>query len=310
MLPPPSIAASISLRISDLDGGTRDLLHPGAKLQIGSHPDSGLVLSGRGVAGYHCVLETTPTGYVLRDRGSRTGTFVNNERLTEPRELATGDRIYIGEYQLELTSPPPAAARVARKPASIVTRMPPPGASPIATPSRVLPAAVLVALVAGGTWALWPAAAPVTPITATAARIAAGATRPAPTPAPARPRTTVHHEVIPGETIADIAARYGVSATQLIADHDLNPDQPPPPGTELVFAAIVVIGVTGGAAGHSAQVPPVVATRVMSTAAGSTRERGAIAGGGGGIRVTIEAGLRATRAAGGGLRSSSTTSPM
>ena len=238
MLPAPSITASISLRISDLDGGTRDLLHPGAKLQIGSHPDSGLVLSGRGVAGYHCVLETTPTGYVLRDRGSRTGTFVNNERLTEPRELATGDRIYIGEYQLELTSPPPAAARVARKPASIVTRMPPPGASPIATPSRVLPAAVLVALVAGGTWALWPAAAPVTPITTIAARTAAEATRPASTLAPARPRTTVHHEVIPGETIADIAARYGVSAVQLIADHDLNPDQPPPPGTELVFAAI------------------------------------------------------------------------
>jgi len=231
--------ASISLRISDLDGATRELVHPGAKLQIGSHPDSGLVLAGRGVAEYHCVLETTRTGHVLRDRGSRTGTFVNNERLTEPRELAAGDRIYIGEYQLELISPPPAAP-AAPGPASIITRTPPrPPAPGIRARSRVGPALVLVALIAaaGGTWALWPAAAPVTPITTIAAQAAAEASRPRPAPAPTRPRTVVHHEVIPGETIADIAARYGVSATQLIADHDLNPDQPPPAGTELVFEA-------------------------------------------------------------------------
>ena len=236
---------SISLRISDLDGGARELLHPGAKLQIGSHPDSGLVLSGRGVAEYHCVLETTRTGYVLRDRGSRTGTFVNNERLTEPRELAPGDRLYIGEYQLELLTPPPAPdpPPIQRGPVSIITRVPPrPAPAPAPARSRVGPALVLVALLlaAGGTWALWPATPPPTPITAIAARTAAEATRPTPTttPTPTRPRTVVHHEVIPGETIADIAARYGVSASQLIADHDLNPDQPPPPGTELVFEAI------------------------------------------------------------------------
>ncbi len=247
-------SASIVLRISDLDGGAREFVHPLAKLQIGSHPSSGLVLPGRGVAEYHCVLETTRTGHVLRDRGSRTGTFVNSERLTEPRELVPGDKIYIGEHQLELLSPQPQqsidpgmsdSSLVVVKPGRFTT-IPPSAAAktPVRTGSvrtvrgPLLALTLVIPLVAAATYALWPETPPTTPLIDIAARTAASAARAEATPIQAPARTVVHHEVIPGETIADIAARYGVSASQLVSEHDLNPDLPPPPGTELVFEAV------------------------------------------------------------------------
>ena len=228
----------ISLRIADLAGGTRELVWPRAKLQIGSHPSSDLVLPGRGVAEYHCALESTPTGHVLRDRGSRTGTFVNSERLTEPRALQPGDRIYIGEYQLELV---PTAVAVT-EPLPVVPSRPLPARARVRGyrgPAIVVALLAIAGWVAWALWAGWSTAGPRTPVTTRAARsVAEAAVQPAaPTPPP-RPRTVVRHEVIPGETIADIAARYGVSASRLIDDHGLNPDVPPPPGTELVFEAI------------------------------------------------------------------------
>jgi LysM repeat protein len=227
----------ISLRIADLTGGTRELIWQRPKLQIGSHPTSDLVLPGRGVAEYHCALEATPGGPVLRDRGSRTGTFVNSERLTEPRALRPGDRIYIGEYQLELL-----VSAEPEPPTAVTAVLPALPRAPTRARRRGPALAVLLLGLAGAAWFAWAAATtgePRTPVTTRAARSAAEpAVLPAiATPAP-RVKTVVHHEVIPGETIADIAARYGVSASRLIDDHGLNPDVPPPPGTELVFEAI------------------------------------------------------------------------
>jgi LysM repeat protein len=230
---PPAIV----LRLRDIRGCDREFAWPEPKLQIGSHPTSGLVLQGRGVSEYHCALERTRSGYVLRDRGSRAGTFVNSERLTEPRTIHPGDRIYIGEYELELGAPPPTP-----EPTVIAFVAPPP--APHRSRRRLALAAVLTvgaALLA----ALWPRA-PQPPATATSTAA------PAPTPTavtpplpPAQPQRAasvrkirVQHQVVPGETVAEIAERYNVSASQLIRDHDLNPDQPPPPGTLLGFLAV------------------------------------------------------------------------
>ena len=56
---------------------------------------------------------------VLEDLGSTNGTFLNGERITEPRPLSAGDRIQIGESTLEFaptpepaTVPQPQATRV------------------------------------------------------------------------------------------------------------------------------------------------------------------------------------------------------
>jgi LysM repeat protein/pSer/pThr/pTyr-binding forkhead associated (FHA) protein len=48
---------------------------------------------------------------MVKDRGSSNGTYLNNERLDEPRPLREGDLLYVGPYLLELVSIAPDAAR-------------------------------------------------------------------------------------------------------------------------------------------------------------------------------------------------------
>jgi two-component system response regulator HydG len=77
-----------------------------------------VVLAAGGVSRKHCVLERTRDGgLVLRDLGSRNGTFVNGERV-EKAKLKEGDKLAVGEATLKVE------ALVARElePTSATTR--------------------------------------------------------------------------------------------------------------------------------------------------------------------------------------------
>ncbi len=68
------------------------------RLTIGRAAECELQLSDRTVSRHHAVIEWNDrAGYVLRDTGSRSGTFVN-ARLCESHELIYGDRIQIGPF--------------------------------------------------------------------------------------------------------------------------------------------------------------------------------------------------------------------
>ncbi len=70
---------------------------------IGRAPDNHLVIPGASVAPCHAEIRSASLGgrrsYSLIDRGSSTGTFVNEQRLAAhvPHLLTTGDRIRIGD---------------------------------------------------------------------------------------------------------------------------------------------------------------------------------------------------------------------
>jgi len=207
----------ITLRIYTLDGLTRERAWDLPILRIGSHPTSDLILSGRGVGEHHCILEHTAGTLILRDDRSH-GTFVNNEPLNQPRPVAPGDRIYVGEIQLEVL-----AAR-------------PPSPSPHRRWRRYAPRLALAGAIAVIVMALTRPKSPDAPAPTAVDPLVTVPVVPAPrTPpvAPARTRVRVRHEVIPGELVSDIAARYGVSVAQLVADNPINPDVPPSPGTVL-----------------------------------------------------------------------------
>ena len=71
------------------------------RLTIGKHSSNDLALaSDPTVSRLHAVVERFPSGWVLRDVGSRNGTIVNGERILRERLLRPGDEIRIGETRL------------------------------------------------------------------------------------------------------------------------------------------------------------------------------------------------------------------
>ena len=60
------------------------------------------MLSSRLASREHCVLERSGAALTLIELGSKNGTWVNGERVTRRRQLATGDEIRIGSDHLEV----------------------------------------------------------------------------------------------------------------------------------------------------------------------------------------------------------------
>lgn len=63
-------------------------------MTIGRSNDCEIVLPERQISRYHARIEDTSDGYLLRDLGSKNGTFVNDHKLVEePHLLRDGDEI-------------------------------------------------------------------------------------------------------------------------------------------------------------------------------------------------------------------------
>lgn len=66
---------------------------------IGRSPSSEIFLDDITVSRTHAEISRTPEGYVVRDRGSLNGTYVNRESVTEAG-LVSGDEVQIGKFRL------------------------------------------------------------------------------------------------------------------------------------------------------------------------------------------------------------------
>ena len=66
-----------------------------APFRLGRRVDSDLVLPQGEVSRDHAEIVAAGSSYAIKDRGSRGGTFINDEAATE-RVLADGDRIRLG----------------------------------------------------------------------------------------------------------------------------------------------------------------------------------------------------------------------
>lgn len=75
---------------------------------VGRSPTCDLLLVLPSVAKDHAMLEETPQGWTVTDLASKSGTFVNDERLAPntPRPLADGETVRFGRYlPLRLCAP-------------------------------------------------------------------------------------------------------------------------------------------------------------------------------------------------------------
>jgi pSer/pThr/pTyr-binding forkhead associated (FHA) protein len=63
---------------------------------IGRDPGCDLVLASPKVSRQHCRIDTEGDAIILLDDGSRNGTFVNGQKVTDRTVLSAGDQIVIG----------------------------------------------------------------------------------------------------------------------------------------------------------------------------------------------------------------------
>ena len=92
----------LSLRVTAPDGNLRILPLHGPELTVGRAPDNALVLDGGGVSSHHCAFLVQGGRCVVADRGSTNGTFVNNAPVSQSSPLGENDRIYVGQYLLQV----------------------------------------------------------------------------------------------------------------------------------------------------------------------------------------------------------------
>ena len=69
---------------------------------IGRSPACTLVLEDEYASSRHAALTPQSDGWWIEDLSSRNGTFIDDERLSAPRQLKIGDVIRIGQTTLEL----------------------------------------------------------------------------------------------------------------------------------------------------------------------------------------------------------------
>lgn len=70
---------------------------------VGRAEESTIRLTERNISRAHArIFRNENEEWVIEDKGSYTGSFVNGERVTAPRVLKHGDTIQLGDYRLEL----------------------------------------------------------------------------------------------------------------------------------------------------------------------------------------------------------------
>jgi len=73
------------------------------RLRVGRSTALEVVINDGSVSREHAELTATPQGWLLRDLGSRSGTFLNSTRLDAERLVRTGDLILIGQVLLKVS---------------------------------------------------------------------------------------------------------------------------------------------------------------------------------------------------------------
>jgi hypothetical protein len=99
---PKTVARKKTLVGSLTPDGDPDSVYPllDAECVLGRDAANAVSIQDGSVSSHHARIKRTPDGFVVEDLKSRNGTFVNGEKVDQPRVLADGDLIRIGKILL------------------------------------------------------------------------------------------------------------------------------------------------------------------------------------------------------------------
>jgi len=96
--PPPASEPDLIATLTADDGTMHPLLEETST--IGRTPANTIALRDVSVSAKHAQVIRTAEGFFIEDVGSRNGTYINSEKLTEKRLLADGDLVRLGKIIL------------------------------------------------------------------------------------------------------------------------------------------------------------------------------------------------------------------
>src|SRR4030095_9962933 len=103
---PPSVGGPVDQVLCiDGDRSFTVKIPSSGELVIGGGPGAARPLDDPLVSRAHAQLLVVPDGLRLSDLGSRHGTLVNGERITEPRLVSSGDGCSVGSTRLVVRRP-------------------------------------------------------------------------------------------------------------------------------------------------------------------------------------------------------------
>ena len=110
----------VRLRSLAANSAGKEIKLPAARFLIGRDEDCHLRPKSDLVSRHHCMVLVEDDGVVVRDLGSRNGTYVNDQRIVGEQLLAPGDRLRVGplEFEVRIVATAPASARAIDLPAA------------------------------------------------------------------------------------------------------------------------------------------------------------------------------------------------
>lgn len=89
---------------------TRQIALSEGETILGRAPDAGIWIDAPGVSRHHARIRLGASGAAVEDLGSKNGTYVRGQRITDPMLLADGDQIRLGSIVVTFRVPPPAGS--------------------------------------------------------------------------------------------------------------------------------------------------------------------------------------------------------
>jgi len=92
------------------------------KFFIGRSPKCHLTITNDAVSRHHCAILVGKGVVAVHDLGSRTGTFLNGEKIEKQKRLRSGDKVRVGpfEFEVRLPSKRDPGGKPASKPATAI----------------------------------------------------------------------------------------------------------------------------------------------------------------------------------------------